>query len=201
METLDANDPAREKFLKLAENFGGVLANCYEGDQAEPHAVFSHGDCWVNNVMFRENEIIFIDWQNSRYCSPADDLTYFIFICTDKNLREKHFDDLIKIYHQSLSEFLIRLGGDAETQFPFATLLEHLKRFGKSGIISGCCAIPLLYPKRCDMEKIAEKLQNIDPQEIDKLLDAYKELNKDIIDDINERILDIVHDGIKFDYL
>lgn len=192
--------------MELVNDVGGVLAYCYGNEPAEPHAVFSHGDCWVNNLMFRgknyngaPTEIIFIDWQDSRYCSPAADLTFFLFICTDKALRDKHYDELIKIYYQSLTEFLNHLG--CETQFSFSTLLEHLKQFGKSGIISGCCAVPLLYLKGDDMEDMAETLQNLDPNEMDKILDLFVEMNKDIIEDINGRIRDIIQDGICYGYL
>lgn len=198
---MDDSDPAKEIFQNSIENFVAILGECYDGNSDEKHAVFTHGDCWINNLMFRGKDLVFIDYQDTRYCSPVNDLTYFIFICTDKSLREKHFDDLIKIYYQSLSKLLNRLGGDAESQFPFKTFLDHLKKFGKSGVLSGCCAISLLYFKADKMGAIAEKLQNFDRNEILEIIEMYKELNKDDIDEINQRIRDIIHDGVKLGYL
>lgn len=76
--------------------------------------------------------------------SPALDLVHFLFVCTDSDLRAKHYDDLLKIYHNSLTELLNSLGGDADAQFPFEALLGQLKKFGKFGVIISFVMIPLI---------------------------------------------------------
>lgn len=50
-------------------------------------------------------------------------------------MRAKHYDELLKIYHNALLELLSSLGGDAEKQFPFSALLDQMKKFGKFGVI------------------------------------------------------------------
>lgn len=79
-----------------------------------PDAVIIHGDTWQNNTMFRRDnnqkpiEVCFLDWQLSRLASPIIDITYFIFLSTTKELRDTHYNDFLKIYHQSLSAHIQR---------------------------------------------------------------------------------------------
>lgn len=62
--------------------------------------------------MFRHNEknevidVSLIDWQISRYASPVCDIVYYLFCCTDKELRDKHYDSWLKAYHESLTTLL-----------------------------------------------------------------------------------------------
>lgn len=75
-----------------------------------------------------------IDWQIMRYASPVLDLVHFIFTATYKEMRDKHYDDFFKIYHESLSCQLERFGLVPENVFPYTALLEQSKKFGKYGI-------------------------------------------------------------------
>lgn len=210
-ETLDPNDTKnRQKFMKIAQNMSETMASCVNIEASEPYAVLNHGDCWMNNFLYhydrrgKPDEIVFIDWQISRYCSPVVDLAYFIFICTDKQTRDKHFDELLNLYHRSLKEFLDHLGGDTATQFPFTAFLRHFKRFGKVGILSACFAVPMLQTKNedmLDMDVMAEKMQNMDPKEMEEIGKLFMEMNKDGIEKINKRIRDAILDGIRYGYL
>jgi hypothetical protein len=195
--------------MNIAENMAQTMSSCTDIDASEPYAVLNHGDCWMNNFLYhydkrgRAEGIVFIDWQISRYCSPVVDLMYFIFICTDKQMRDKHFDELINLYHRSLKEFLDHLGGDTATQFPFTALLRHLKKFGKVGILSGCFAVPMLQTRNdqlLDMDVMAEKMQKMDPKEMEELTKQFMEMNKDGVEIINKRIRDVIEDGIRYGY-
>lgn len=54
---------------------------------------------------------------------------YFIFCCTDQDLREAHYDDMLKAYHNGLRDHLARFSMEVEKCYPWATLLEDLKIF------------------------------------------------------------------------
>lgn len=77
-------------------------------------SVITHGDCNQNNTMFRYDnngkpiEVSLLDWQTVREASPIIDIVYFMFCCTTKELRDAHYNELLKIYHDSLSTHIER---------------------------------------------------------------------------------------------
>lgn len=77
-------------------------------------AVISHGDTHQNNVMFKCDafgkpiEAILLDWQETRYSSPVLDIVFFMFCCTTKELRDIHYDNFLRAYHESLSSHIRR---------------------------------------------------------------------------------------------
>lgn len=124
-------DPFGPGVIKLAESMGDdhitekirelftgdmcqKLADLVDGSHAEPYAVIGHSDCWNNNTLFKfdENhnpvEMRLLDFQISRYVSPVYDLIHYIFNCTQKELRDQHYEDFLKVYHSSLSDHLER---------------------------------------------------------------------------------------------
>ncbi|XP_065371987.1 uncharacterized protein LOC135963907 [Calliphora vicina] len=83
---------------------------------AKPHPiefnVLNHGDCWSNNVMFQYDAIgkiqqtYLIDFQMSKYGTPAQDLFYFLLSSTKYENKIQQFDYFIKFYHDKLVENL-----------------------------------------------------------------------------------------------
>lgn len=75
-------------------------------------------------------DIRFLDYQIIFYGSPAIDIFYNIFSSTDKELRDKEYNNLIKLYYDALSNMVKLLGSEPEELFTFEDLLSELKRFG-----------------------------------------------------------------------
>lgn len=112
-----------------------------------------------------------MDWQVPRYSSPVTDIVYFLFCCTSKELRDKHFDSLIKLYHSTLTDLLerfviilstnilniyvindfFRLGCNPDRLFPFEALQEQFKNFGLLAVCMSALMIPLLTTNQVDL--------------------------------------------------
>lgn len=75
-------------------------------------------------------DIRILDWQLIRYISPAIDLVYNIFTSTDKALRDKEYENLLRLYHESLSHTVKLLGSDPDQLFTFVNLQDELKSCG-----------------------------------------------------------------------
>ncbi|KAK9686356.1 Ecdysteroid kinase-like family [Popillia japonica] len=102
----DEDAAAIEKYKKYIEDDVDIMRGVF--DNVNEYCVIGHGDSWVNNMLFkyenashpdRPTKVSLLDWQLSRYGSPALDLSYFIFTCTDHALRAKHYDNMIKFYY------------------------------------------------------------------------------------------------------
>lgn len=74
-------------------------------DRSFSPCVVLHGDCWMNNVMFKEDPVTkkivdakFIDLQIVRYGSPVLDVLYFLYSCTAHDFRLAHERDILEMY-------------------------------------------------------------------------------------------------------
>lgn len=105
-------------YQKLKEFFANGAFNVglevMERQSSESAKVIGYGDAYQNNTLFRHDsngnpaEICFIDMQMSRYASPVIDLIYFIFTSTTKQMRDIHYEYLLKTYHDQLSAHIRR---------------------------------------------------------------------------------------------
>ncbi|XP_055614514.1 uncharacterized oxidoreductase dhs-27-like [Uranotaenia lowii] len=192
------------KLQNLRENLMTDLVKMSESPGAEPYAILGHGDCWVNNMMYlyqngAPKEMVMVDWQICRYVSPALDLVYFLFCCTDEQFRRQHYDDMIRTYYASLRELLEKLGGDATRQFPYTALLRQLRRFGRFGLIMATFVIPILCIDNADIPDLDEQAEkHKDMQEVDMSAFIPKE-KADI--KYRNRMGGVIRDMVKFGYL
>lgn len=75
--------------------------------------VFSHGDCWSNNIMFQHEtnddhitNTLFVDFQAGRCVTPVTDLQYFLLSCPCLDIKIKYFDYFVQYYHEELVKHL-----------------------------------------------------------------------------------------------
>ncbi|KAF2904038.1 hypothetical protein ILUMI_02135 [Ignelater luminosus] len=193
---------AYDKFKKFQDNMFETVKHVLQSESAGKYAVIGHGDSWVNNMLFKydstskphsPSEICLLDWQLARAGSPALDLAYFIFACTDKPLRDQYYDHLIQEYHKSLSSFLRELGSDPDKLFPFEVLQEHLKKFSVFGLYM---SMTILYAINSEVEEIPD-FHNM--ANLDELVEGLKFESKNI-ERYNARMRGAILDFIKFGY-
>ncbi|EAT46418.1 AAEL002373-PA [Aedes aegypti] len=195
---------ARRKMQALKDNYMETVMHCCNGEKAEPFAVLAHGDCWINNIMFtyknkKPMDLTLLDWQGARYVSPAIDLSYFFFCCTDEEFRRKHYDEMLRVYHNSLSELLEKLGGDPASQFPFTALLRQLTRYGCYGVLMAAFVLPVICTPNEDVPDLnasAERYQ--ESQEFEANTFATYGASEQ---NFHRRMAGVVRDMIRFGYI
>lgn len=72
------------------------------------------------------------------------DLSYFLMSSTDKALRDRHYDEFIRIYYDNLAQTIRKCGSVPEQLFTFADLQSEFKKFGKYGVIMAPCLLQVL---------------------------------------------------------
>lgn len=125
--------------------------------------------------------------------SPAIDLSYYLLTSTTKALRER-YDDLIKVYHDSLSELITKLGSDPNKLFPFDELKRQLKQFGIYGVIMA----PILLQVIVSDPKNIIDMNVIDKDTTDLDFTTFDDTSKNTY---RERVSDAIQDAYKFGWI
>lgn len=198
LEQLHANEEdAIYRLKQLSENIFGEIKKCTNRGLAEPYTVINHGDCSADNILFRykagvPQQICLINWNVCRYSSPILDLVYYIFNFTDKNLRDKYYDNLLQGYYKSLREHIERLNGDPNELFPFTALLRQMKMFSKFGVAMAIFMLPEICKN--DEEDFEDGVEQGLVRQNSYSGKSGKEIYK-------QRIGDVVRDCIRLGYL
>lgn len=132
--------------------------------------VISHGDSWTNNFLYKyENgrpvDAKIIDFQLTRCASPVLDLTFMIYACTSEDLREKHYDEWLKYYHETLSNQIRDLGSDPSKVYPWELFMSEIKKYSYFGLGFSFESTPfiILAPEDAvNMEMEGDEALNID---------------------------------------
>ena len=132
-------------------------------------------------------QVCLLDWQLARYGSPALDLSFFLFICTDKKLRDRHYDDLLKMYYYSLCLRLAELGTDPRKVISYEAVQSELRTCAIFGLNM---ALPILYVLTSEAEDIPDWECYGECDDGLKMMD-YSSRNEEMY---NRRVRDIVTD-------
>lgn len=75
-----------------------------------------------------------LDFQISNVSSPVVDLSYFIYAVSSEEELD-HFAELLRTYHESLSDYLVQMDCDPEQIFPYSDLELHWKKYSAYGAL------------------------------------------------------------------
>lgn len=99
----------------------------------EPWTTLVHNDFWVNNMMFKYDEsnkpinMKIVDFQLTAYDYGVHDLIFFLISSSQKDVLDKHLDDMIDLYYDSFIKCLESL--DVNTNlFPKSEFIEQLNQ-------------------------------------------------------------------------
>ncbi|XP_029160636.1 uncharacterized protein LOC114932532 [Nylanderia fulva] len=149
-----------EKIIKLSEHIykKGIEASKVCEDDFN---VINHGDCWVNNMMFKYDDEgnpighIFVDFQLCVYASPALDLLYFLSTSPSPDVIENNKDVLINEYLNTLSATMKQL--NCKTQPPtMEKLKDSIKRRASYGMIASFTVLPLVLIDKSEVKDLDE---------------------------------------------
>ncbi|XP_077291152.1 uncharacterized protein LOC143914724 [Arctopsyche grandis] len=123
-----------------------------------PYNVLCHGDCWINNFMFKYKDdvpvdIRILDWQNLKPSSPVLDVVHMLSMSTDEDFRKTYFPKVFNVYYENLDNCVQRLGYNIEKIYPRSVYDDHLKEFFPVGLLIVINAFPFTMS---DKDKIPE---------------------------------------------
>ncbi|KZC06800.1 PREDICTED: uncharacterized protein LOC107195073 [Dufourea novaeangliae] len=184
---------AAPKIIKLAESIGTKCINVYKYDSDE-FCVLNHGDCWINNVMFKDTEqgksvdVRLVDYQMSVYSSPAIDLLYFLNICPEFSVKYDNDDYFLELYLSTLKETMKSIG--CKTKPPtMKELKEAIHKRRVYAVFAGVVLYLRMMANKEDIEDFTEVVKNCGGEtkmDVFRNPDAVK-LAKKMIPVMNER--------------
>ncbi|XP_063707216.1 uncharacterized protein LOC134836024 [Culicoides brevitarsis] len=119
-----------KKFEKLKKWLPSEVMNVYSESKI-PISVLTHGDLWVNNMMFKYDEkmkpleLLLIDFQIGYFGTPVTDVLYFTLTSTIDDIKFTKFPEILQKYHGILVSCLKQL--DFKGKLP--TLFELYNQF------------------------------------------------------------------------
>ncbi|MGP1915471.1 MAG: phosphotransferase [Candidatus Hodgkinia cicadicola] len=179
-----------EKFLQRLKNTVQLLQDL--GTPNEPTAVFCHGDYCRNNVLFKYDEatnkpidIRFFDLGTARYTSPVIDLSFFLLLNTTAEMRQRHLDEFLNIYHGSVRE-------SAPVDVAVPTLQQLVDEFQERAVY-GFLHCSFFVPMMINEDKSVNlvDISRMDAKDIGKALTRYGgERGTQLISEMAQEIID-----------
>jgi hypothetical protein len=185
-------------FEKYGDKFRGIIPTIwdriaeFEKPVTGSLSVLNHGDFWINNKMFhycpnteKPDEVRFVDFQLSRYSSPALDLLYFMYTSPREDVRSEYTDHLLEEYHKELQDTLMVLGCEHH-QFTIEQLKEEFDDKSFYGLFAVCTTLTAVLSEPTevyDMENVKEDGSTVDPNSAERRYSGsrYKEAVQKLI--------------------
>lgn len=131
-----------------------------------------------------------IDFQLSHVASPVFDLSYHLYATASETALDE-FSGLLRIYYDTLSFCLKRLGYDPEKVFSFRELERQWKIYSLKGLIWGTMASPFAI---CEKEDIVD----LASQDAKVFRQMYRQVRSKKFECIKSRIMPAVKHYLKY---
>lgn len=172
-------------------------------------SVILHGDYNRNNVLYKYNEetgdpeeLRMIDFQEVRYASPAIDIFFLLYMSSTPELRESHWDELIKLYHSTIiTNLVLMLDCKDETDprlepYSYANFQRHFARFAFYGMLVTLQFLPWMDSPNHECEALSAEFER------DMTSEKFRVLATEIGgDSSNEKVIQGIQHASKMGYL
>lgn len=153
----------------------------------------------VSNFQNICEAVRFLDWQVFRYGPPVTDLAQNLFTCTNKAIREKEFENLLRVYHDSVSKIVKLLGSNPDKLFTFDDLQGEFKKFGLYALFFGPMTIQVTLADTSEITNMDEYCEKVATGE--NRQELITGLNETAQSEYGRRINEILEDMVdKFGY-
>ncbi|KAG5678235.1 hypothetical protein PVAND_007927 [Polypedilum vanderplanki] len=138
------------KMENVAKSFDELGRKVYEANNGDGFNVLNHGDFHFNNMLFKKNDegkisdVLFIDYQMSKWGSPCIDLFYLIYLVASQETRENYRNEIIAFYYQELVKSLKQIGFMSKPPAMLDLNVELLKN-GFLEVLIAVCFIPFMF--------------------------------------------------------
>nr|BBE28988.1 hypothetical protein [Stenopsyche marmorata] len=127
----------------------------FSADETCPYNVLTHGDFWINNLLFKYIEgkvtdMRVLDWQTTRWASPIIDIAYIIFTGTDQATRANHYEEMLNLYYKVLARNITRMGSNIAVCYPEHVYRDQIKRMMPFGLQIAIFGLPIVLSEITD---------------------------------------------------
>ncbi|XP_075977895.1 uncharacterized protein LOC142977705 [Anticarsia gemmatalis] len=148
----------KRKLKELGPHILTVLHKC---TLADSFSTICHGDCWTNNIAYkyqgdRPFEVLFTDSQLTRIASPVTDISYFLYMSTDKRFLDNHYSRILNVYYGTLTAVLRQCNLDVNEIYPPSVFQKHLKEYSVLGLIEALVSMMIITAQSEEALKMTE---------------------------------------------
>jgi len=168
--------PALDTFLRLRPGTERIVAalNALQssakdiiGDllaPIEPIALLTHTDFWSNNLLFRGDQCVILDWQMATYSRPTTDVALLFVTSLPTPLRRSHTEALLDVYWNALESGTRRLGVDVrvDANFTRADLHHHFRWSQLLALLLCVGSIDVALSEKATAERLVDVLTDLE---------------------------------------
>ncbi|KAF6205196.1 hypothetical protein GE061_019363 [Apolygus lucorum] len=188
IESNPPNKIAKKAYEKMSQKT--MLEMWYKiSNPEEPFAVVAHGDFNNNNILFsftddgKAKAVKFFDYGTLHYLDPTVDISFFLYMNSSPECREKHWDDFFKAYWDGVTSV------ESDPGFGFDEFMKNFAKKAVYGLLPCSFFLPMvLFPEEADMRM--EQIVEMTPEQIfDAALNNAGEKADYVIEEDPERKL------------